>query len=612
MANVPWTDRIRTEQLRLTYRNYPFTLSANFGLSLLVIAALWGDVTSSLLLGWGAFSAALTTKGTWDYLRHRHTLSAPTPASVDKASQRFREIAWSTGLMWGCAGMSPYLITSAPVQQIVFPAITGMAFGGAAFLSTSRRLFYGYIVPMLGLTFVGAAGMDGNQSMTLASLTLALAFATLAFAYNVHAMIMRSLVLRFENMDLIDALKLQKEQADSANFSKSRFLAAASHDLRQPMHALGLLFESLRPHVQGAASRQLLHSISETIYTLEDLFNALLDISRLDAGVVPCELQPVPLQRTLARIATEFRPVAEIKGLRFVLRIPNHESYQNIHVHSDPALLDRLLRNLVSNAIQHTQEGTVLVACRLRACSVQLEVRDSGPGIPPELHQEIFQEFYQIHNAERDRSHGVGLGLAIVQRVSRILHHPVHLRSHPGCGTTFVIEIPRLMAHQQPTPTHQTLANDGIQSLIGRRVAAIDDDPIVLEGMRQLLQHWGCVLTTAGSVNELLEKLAFQGAMPEVVISDYRLRNGEDGAKAITKIAAFCNQPVHGVLITGDTAPERLREASHSGYIVLHKPVRPSKLRALLLHLLHDKVSSPAPRADNGAQQSMNHLRLKS
>ncbi len=585
MHDASWAARMRTEQVRLIYRNYPFTLSANFGLCLLVVAALWGAVPAGMLLAWGGFSGTLTLTGAWDYLRYRGALSAPEPTAVDTAARRFARIAWCTGAMWGAAGLTPFLLPYTPVHSVLFPAITGMAFGGAAFLSTDRRLFYGYIVPMLGLTLLGVAGMEPGSRPLFAGLTLALAFATLAFAHNVHAMIRRSLKLRFENMDLIDALRLQKEQADYANLSKSRFLAAASHDLRQPMHALGLLFESLRPRIDAdPPSQHLLHSITATIHTLEDQFNALLDISKLDAGVIPCDVQTVPLQRTLARIEAEFLPVAEGKGLRFAMR----PSAQDIAVRSDPALLDRMLRNLVSNAILHTRQGTVLVVCRLRSGTVRIEVRDSGPGIAAELHRDIFQEFYQVENTERDRSHGVGLGLAIVDRLSRMLGHPVTLRSAPGCGSTFTITVPLCDAGTAATTTAPPTppAFGGQQSLQGRSIAAIDDDPIVLEGMRQLFEHWGCTWTAAASADELLARLRADGTVPEIVISDYRLRDGENGAQAIAKVVAFCGHAIPGILVTGDTAPERLREASESGHAVLHKPVRPGKLRALLLHLL--------------------------
>ena len=577
-------ERMRTEQVRLIYRNYPFTLSANFMLSLLVAAALWRHLPAGMLLAWCAFSGLLTAKGAWDLVHYRRALAGPLPVPASVAARRFAEIAWCTGAMWGTAGLSPFFAPSTQVHQVLFPAITGMAFGGAAFLSTDRRLFYGYIVPMLGLTLVGVAGLDDGIRATFAGLTLALAFATFAFAHNAHAMIERSLVLRFENMDLIEALQRQKEEADYANLSKSRFLAAASHDLRQPMHALGLLFESLRPRVTDAAAQHLVQSIAATIHTLEDLFNALLDISKLDAGVIQCDVRAVPLQRTLQRIEAEFRPVAERKGLRFAL----HSAAPDISVRSDAALLDRMVRNLVSNAIQHTGHGTVLVACRLRAGRARIEVRDSGPGIPRALHQEIFQEFYQVSNRERDRSHGVGLGLAIVQRLGRMLNHPVSLRSAPGCGSTFTVDLGPCERGMQPAAATHAQVVDGLQSLRGRTVAAIDDDPLVLDSMRGLFAHWGCTLVAAPSAEALLAMLRASGARPEVVISDYRLRGGETGAQAIAQVVAFCGHPVPGILVTGDTAPERLREAADSGHAVLHKPVRPGKLRALLLHLLAD------------------------
>lgn len=583
--------QVRTEQVRLIYRNYPFTLSANLGLMLLVIAAVWREIAPGILLAWGAFGVALTAKGAGDYLRYRRALFGASPTDVKAAARRFAQVAWCTGAMWGAAGLSPFLAASTHVHQIVFQAITGMAFGGAAFLSMERRLFYGYTVPMLGLTLVGMLGWAPESRLVTAGFAVALVFATLAFAHNVHALIHRSLALRFENMELIDALRRQKEEADYANLSKSRFLAAASHDLRQPMHALGLLFESLRPGIADPSAQEVARSITATIHTLEDLFNALLDISKLDAGVIQSNVQDIALAPLLARIESEFRPLAERKGLRFAMRAPA------LAVRSDPALLERMLRNLVGNAIQHTPRGTVMVACRRRAGAVHVEVRDSGPGIAPALHREIFQEFYQVGNLERDRSKGVGLGLAIVDRLGRILGHRVAVRSSPGRGSTFAIELPAGSMAAVAQATTQAPANrPPLDALRGKLVAAIDDDAIVLEGMRKLFAHWGCELVAACGVEELLACLEADGRVPDLVISDYRLRGGETGAQALARVAATFGRPLPGILVTGDTAPERLREATRSGHSVLHKPVRPAKLRALLLHVLDGGPARAAPR----------------
>jgi signal transduction histidine kinase/CheY-like chemotaxis protein len=590
--------QVRTEQVRLIYRNYPFTLSANLGLVLLVIAAVWREVATGILLAWGACGVALTTKGAADYMRYRRALFEASPTVVKAAARRFAQVAWCTGVMWGAAGLSPFLVDSTHVHQIVFQAITGMAFGGAAFLSMERRLFYGYTVPLLGLTLLGLLAWAPEGRLVTLGFALALVFGTLAFAHNVNALIHRSLALRFENIELIDALRQQKEQADYANLSKSRFLAAASHDLRQPMHALGLLFESLRPGITDPSSQEVARSIAATIHTLEDLFNALLDISKLDAGVIQSRVEDVALAPLLERIESEFRPLAERKGLRFVMRAPE------LAVRSDPALLERMLRNLVGNAIQHTPNGTVMVACRSRAGTVHIEVRDSGPGIAPALHRDIFQEFYQVNNQERDRSKGVGLGLAIVDRLGRILGHRVLVRSAPGRGSTFAIELPpgsmAAVAQSAARAAAQaaTLGPAGrpqLAALQGRLFAAIDDDAIVLEGMRELFAHWGCELVATAGVDELLERLRADGRVPDLVISDYRLRGGETGAQAIARVAATFGRPMPGILVTGDTAPERLRDATRSGHAVLHKPVRPAKLRALLLHLLDgDPAGAPA------------------
>ena len=584
--------QVRTEQVRLIYRNYPFTLSANLGLVLLVIAAVWREVATGVLLAWGACGVVLTAKGAADYLRYRRALFEASPTVVKAAARRFAQVAWCTGAMWGAAGLLPFLVESTHVHQIVFQAITGMAFGGAAFLSMERRLFYGYTVPLLGLTLLGLLAWAPEGRLVTLGFALALLFGTLAFAHNVHALIHRSLALRFENIELIDALRQQKEQADYANLSKSRFLAAASHDLRQPMHALGLLFESLRPGITDPSSQEVARSIAATIHTLEDLFNALLDISKLDAGVIQSRVEDIALAPLLARIESAFRPLAERKGLRFVMRAPV------LAVRSDPALLERMLRNLVGNAIQHTPKGAVMVACRRRAGAVHIEVRDSGPGIAPALHRDIFQEFYQVNNAERDRSKGVGLGLAIVDRLGRILGHRVLVRSAPGRGSTFAIELPPgSMAAVAQAAALPPAGRPHLEALQGRLFAAIDDDAIVLEGMRQLFAHWGCELVATAGVDELLARLKADGRVPDLVISDYRLRGGETGAQAIARVAATFGRPMPGILVTGDTAPERLREATRSGHAVLHKPVRPAKLRALLLHLL-DGEPARAPRPD--------------
>jgi two-component system, sensor histidine kinase len=254
-------------------------------------------------------------------------------------------------------------------------------------------------------------------------------------------------------------------------------------------------------------------------------------------------------------------------------------------VRSDATLLERILRNLVHNAIRYTNAGGVVVGCRRRGDAVRIAVCDSGVGIEAMHLSDIFQEFYQVANPERDRTRGLGLGLAIVDRLARLLNHPLDVVSVPGRGSVFSITVPRgEAATAEPYPSPPVEVFEG--KLGGALVVVIDDEAAVLDGMREVLQQWGCRPVLADSADEALSQLAGAKSRPAAVIADYRLRAGETGTAAIERIRSAHGSDIPGVIITGDTAPDRLREAEASGYHLLHKPVRPVRLRALLSFLL--------------------------
>jgi two-component system, sensor histidine kinase len=379
-------------------------------------------------------------------------------------------------------------------------------------------------------------------------------------------------------------LTAQKEEAERASLAKSRFLAAASHDLRQPMHALILFVTALKERIQYPEVSRIVSNIEASVSAMLSLFNALLDISRLDAGVLHAKPTDFELDSLLQRLQIEFAPHAMEKGLRFrVMR-------SSAIVTSDPVLLERVLMNLISNAIRYTVQGGVVVGCRKRKGKVRIEVWDSGPGIPAERHRDIFQEFYQLRNPERDRSKGLGLGLAIVDRMARLLETRIHLKSSEAKGSVFAIEVPRAVVSHVGQEAAERQTNQA-NSLAGALVVVIDDEAAILDGMRGLLQEWGCEVLAAESGAEALAQLRRVGRTPDAVISDYRLREEETGAAVIARIQAAMGVPLPGVLITGDTGPDTLREAQVSGYQLLHKPVRPAKLRALLTHVVAHKES---------------------
>jgi signal transduction histidine kinase len=367
----------------------------------------------------------------------------------------------------------------------------------------------------------------------------------------------------------------------AANRAKSRFLAAASHDLRQPMHALGLFVAQLKDRVRDLEAAPLILRVEAAVTALQGLLDALLDVSRLDAGVVTPNVTDFSANTILVRMESGFAADATNRGLRF--RIVR----STLALRSDPTLLERILINLVANALRYTESGGILIGCRRRGDRVRIEVWDTGIGIAPEHQQSIFQEFYQIGNPERDRQKGLGLGLSIAARLARLLGGRIQVRSQSGHGSVFAVEIPR---GQLAPAVVSVNAPAGIaDSLHDALVLVVDDDALVCEAVAGLLAQWGCTAVTASSGEEALTVLTRQSRVPDAVLCDYRLPNGETGDQVIRQLRERYGQNLPVALITGDTAPERLRESKESGIPLLHKPVQPARLRALLEHLISSR-----------------------
>ena len=367
-------------------------------------------------------------------------------------------------------------------------------------------------------------------------------------------------------------LRARKEEAEHANMAKSRFLAAASHDLRQPMHALGLFIAELGQHRLEPQARQLLEQIAASAGAMETLMDGLLDISKLDAGVLQPSIRTFSLQPLLERIAASQHRIAAEQGITLKLRA------LDCRVSSDPLLIERIIVNLISNAIQHGDGGHVLVACRRRGGRIHVEVRDNGPGIAPEAQGIVFQEFVQLHNPARARDKGLGLGLAIVRRLSDLLQLELDLRSIPGRGAVFSIALPVVSKDNTSGLPSPVIREPG--DLTGLRVALIEDDPLALAAMEGLLRSWGCRVCSGADLEDLLAKLADDEA-PQVVVSDYRLAEAS-GIEVVAALRARFDGALPAALVSGDTAPEVLARCQQAGLPLLHKPVRPARLRAFL------------------------------
>lgn len=376
------------------------------------------------------------------------------------------------------------------------------------------------------------------------------------------------------------ALREQKETAERANSAKSRFLAAASHDLRQPMHALSLLVSAAQREKNPAAQSVIIRRIETGTSALSDLLNSLLDISRLDGGGVRVHQEDFALDSLMQRLQDTYTGLAEEKGLDLVIR-PTKAC-----THSDPALLERIVGNLLSNAIRYTPSGgAVYVAVRPRGQNWVIQVRDNGPGIPLQDQQTIFQEFVQLSNPQRDRSLGLGLGLAIVQRLVQLLDHGVEVRSLPGQGATFGLRIPRITLSETSAVTDQGKASDPVQ-LHGLRILVIEDDELVRQSFAGLLGMWGAHVDVFEQADAALAHLQTQSTQPQLVITDHRLGGNMNGLELSHAIARQQGAPVPTLLITGDTEDEVLQRLAEPHIQVLYKPVKPNVLIATISRLL--------------------------
>ncbi len=379
-------------------------------------------------------------------------------------------------------------------------------------------------------------------------------------------------------------LTAKKIMAERANQAKSRFFAAASHDLRQPLHALSLFVAALKARNAQAETQSLIDNIEASTAAMELLFNALLDISRLDAGAIEARPVHFSLRKILDDLEQQFGAVAAEKQLKLRFRPCDATVY------SDPLLVERILANLVANAIRYTDDGGVLVGCRRRGRTLRISVIDTGRGIPPDQQESVFQEFVQLHNPARDRSKGLGLGLAIVSRLGRLLGHRVELRSVPAHGSVFSIDVPLgdaalIRAPAVSTPPGQT-PGDAL-------VVLVDDESAILRGMAELFDNWGIDLVTAHSADEAEQWLATVERVPDVIVSDYRLPDDVDGIAVITRLRQKFDRDIPAILVTGDTAPDTILRINRAGFPLLHKPLRPAKLRALLTHLIQQARTPP-------------------
>ncbi|MGY4573430.1 MASE1 domain-containing protein [Bradyrhizobium sp. USDA 3256] len=390
--------------------------------------------------------------------------------------------------------------------------------------------------------------------------------------------------LRRAHIELEQKVAERTHELEIANAAKSRFLAMASHDLRQPLHALGLFVAQLRTPLKSEERTKAIEQIDATREEMDEMFNSILDMSKLNAGMLTPQITEFPIARLLQKIETTFDQATREKGLRLTVR------RTDACVRSDAMLLERILLNLVSNAVRYTLRGGIIVGCRRRGEMLRIEIWDTGPGIPDDQKQNIFGEFFQVLGTERNSSGGLGLGLAIVDRLRRLLNHQIDVASTLGRGSRFAIVVP-MVDECAATTAPADLPHPGAFAVKDKAVLVIADTPIVQEGTGGLLGKWGYSVLTAGSDEAALVGLAERQQRPDLIISDYHLAGGKTGTRVIEEVSAVFGSSIPAILVSGDTTAEPLRDAKERGYVLLHKPVDPMRLRAVMHELFRNHDS---------------------
>lgn len=580
---------VERELSLLLYRHLISSAIGQAGLPCLVVWAAYGVApfqTMMLWLGYMLTIAVVYALLFWlyrDVARH--------------AAQRMKELRrWKllrniaqlfSAIGWACTSL--LMVPGADVHNVTLMAVLTGVIGQAAMSNTANDM-PASAINMLVTVLLASLQLPvvfGKSTLQITVMLLLYTVLLLMSMRNAHVAMRAAIRLRLSYEALARSNAENALRAEQANRDKSEFLAAASHDLRQPVHALLLLIEAFRLQVPSVAKHPLLLTISSAGQSINNLFNALMELSRLQSGAENPVLVQVDVWALMQRVYGRIHPEADKKKLS--LRLVQAKSARHVVVTSDKVLLERMLSNLVSNAVRYTDQGGVLLGLRrAHGGGLWLEVWDTGVGITPADQPRIFDPYVQIGNSERDRSKGLGLGLAIVHHAAQLLGLGLTLRSTPGRGSCFRLHLPSQICQAQPPEDQWVLPSASVSGLqlAGRRVLLIDDDPMVLQAMQALLGNWQIDLRCASVGHAVALDVCAQDWIPECVLCDFRLPGSLNGLELLDLALARFPQAV-GILLTGELAQSVQALAEEDGYLVLYKPLAPARLASTLSAVLH-------------------------
>lgn len=447
---------------------------------------------------------------------------------------------------------------------------SGILSGSLSINFTHGKSFFAFLIG-ISIGFTGRMFYEGESPYTTIGWMSFYYISILSYvSINMTKLFRNSTQDQFDKIQLAAELSAEKEVVEQAVKSKSKFLAAASHDLRQPINAINLFADALEPMLSKKSSRDILHKIQLSLRGLNSMLHSLLDISKLDAHAIENDPRPVVLTNTVSQLLDEYAQKAPH------LSLVNKATETHLVI-ADPTIVERVTRNVIDNAVKYTPTGSVTIDIQTSKTKTNLIVRDTGLGIPADRINKVFDEFEQLNNPERNREKGLGLGLAIVKRLCEIADIDIKLTSIPDQGTEVMLSF-----ETSSKGIRTIFDNANYSDIKGKVIVAIDDEKDIRDAMSLLLNKWECLAVVAESGREAIEILSKLNRLPDYIISDFRLKNNEEGTESIELIRDEFNSAIPAILITGDTAPERIVAARNYGIDVLYKPFEPEELKHIL------------------------------
>lgn len=572
------------DTVRLVYRQTGAGLMGHFLGMVVTTSVYWHHAPSNILWGWTiAFTVMWVARFLGLLTYDRAVLQGRAVPEV--WLRRWNIGALVGAALWSTAGMLFYDYGGAFERTTLMLTMYSFAIGGVPYMASQTKVFLCsmglYFVPMI----VRLALHGGPNDLQMAGVWCLLCLCTMTVGRAFHNVFGEMVSLRVHTQNLAQKLRGEmavaaaaQRQAETANRAKTQFFAAASHDLRQPLHAMGLFAEALRQRIKDGEVAHLVNSINSSVDALEGLFSELLDITKIDTGGVEIEPEHFSMRDLFSRIRLTFEPNAFEKGLMLSFKGDQH------HVYADPLVVERILRNLVSNAIRYTEDGGVLVTCRKRGEQLCLQVWDTGIGISEKEQARVFEEFYQTQSGRPLEPHhrkGLGLGLAIVKRLADMMQAPLQLRSRVGHGTVFTLMLPLGRAPRLQASTGTPKGTLGV-TLDRRQIVVVEDEIAVLEGLEVLLKAWGATVNAFDTVAAARAWAAQTDVKPDLLIVDYRLPENLTGIDAIKALRERFGPDLPVIMVTGSTMTGHEEESRQHNFHLLIKPVVPTKLRAMI------------------------------